>query len=48
MSRPNKDHVWLKRFALPLAEDGTTVDMVLASFRPCEHGARVRASTAAE
>ena len=34
MIRPDKSQVWLKRFALPLAEDGKTVDMVLASFRP--------------
>ena len=41
MTRPRGDRVWLKRFALPLAEDGKTVDMVLASFRPVAHDARV-------
>lgn len=48
MSRPDKEQIWLKRFALPLAEDGKTVDMVLASFRPCGHTARIRTVTAAE
>ena len=45
MFRPPRDYVWLKRFALPLASDGRTVDMVLASFRPHAHG---HTSSAAE
>ena len=48
MIRPNKGQVWLKRFALPLAEDGKTVDMVLASFRPVQQDERPDAWTAAE
>ncbi|MGE5147623.1 MAG: PAS domain-containing protein [Candidatus Eiseniibacteriota bacterium] len=48
MTRPSKDKVWLKRFALPLAEDGKTVDMILASFRPIAQKDRPDTSTAAE
>lgn len=48
MVRPNRDHVWLKRFALPLAEDGETVDMILASFRWLAHGSPPAGAAAAE
>ena len=29
---PSRDFIWVKRLGLPLARDGETVDMVLASF----------------
>lgn len=31
---PSRDFIWVKRLGLPLARDGETVDMVLASFHP--------------
>ena len=48
MARPNNDPVWLKRFALPLAEDGETVDMILASFRSIAQVGRPASFAAAE
>ena len=30
LSIPSQDYVWVKRLGLPLAQDGDTVDMILA------------------
>jgi hypothetical protein len=45
LTAPNKNFRWIKRFALPLAEDGDTVDMVIAWFSVV---AAVNRSAAAE
>jgi hypothetical protein len=48
LTAPNRDYVWIKRFALPLAADGETVDMVLAWFRALSSAEHASASAAAE
>jgi hypothetical protein len=48
LTAPNKDYGWIKRFALPLARDGETVDMVLASFRATAKSERAAEAAAAE
>jgi hypothetical protein len=44
LTAPNKNFCWIKRFALPLAEDGETVDMVMAWFRAVALGGRATAA----
>jgi hypothetical protein len=46
LTAPNRNFGWIKRFALPLAEDGETVDMVLAWFRAIATRERAIASAA--
>ena len=44
LTAPNKNFRWIKRFALPLAEDGETVDMVIAWFAVVAAGDRSAAA----
>jgi hypothetical protein len=46
LTAPNNYFCWIKRFALPLASDGETVDMVIAWFRAVATGDRVGVSAA--
>lgn len=44
LTAPNKNFRWIKRFALPLAADGETVDMVIAWFAVIAAGDRTAAA----
>lgn len=46
LTAPNKNFCWIKRFALPLASDGETVDMVIGWFRAVASGERAGATAA--